>query len=142
MARRGESCHHDILERVGKVAYRLALPPKMSEVHNVFHISMLRKYANNPEHEINFNDIEVNNNATFNKGPVRILDHGVTNLRNKEISLVKVQWKHHDKARHLVNWKHKCGRSFHFCLVLLSSDFGDEILKCMVEDEAPVIFVR
>ena len=86
------------MERVGKVAYRLALPPKMSRVHNIFHISMLRKCAHNPEHEIDFNDIEVNDNATFNEGPVRILDHGVKKLRNKEIPLVKVQWKHHDEG--------------------------------------------
>ena len=88
----------EILERVGKVASRLALPPKMLEVHNVFHISMLRKCAHNPEHEIDFHDIEVNDNATFNEGPVPILDHGVKKLRNKAIPLVKVQWKHHDEG--------------------------------------------
>ena len=61
----------EILERIGKVSYRLALPPKMSGVHNVFHISMWRKCAHNPEHEIDFNDIEVNDNATFNVGPIK-----------------------------------------------------------------------
>ena len=55
----------EILERIRKVAYRLALPSKMSGVHNVFHISMLRKCAHNPEHEIDFNDIEVNDNVTI-----------------------------------------------------------------------------
>ena len=70
----------------------------MFGVHNVFHISMLRKCAHNPEHEIDFNDIDVNNNFTFKEGPVRILDHRVKKLRNKEISLVKVQWKHHDEG--------------------------------------------
>ena len=52
---------------------------------------MLRKCSHNPEHEIDFNDIEVNDNATFNEGPIRILDHGVKKLKNKEIPLVKVQ---------------------------------------------------
>ena len=70
----------------------------MLGVHNVFHISMLRKCAHNSEHEIDFNDIEVNDNVTFNEGPVRVLDHGVKKLRNKEIPLVKVQWKQHDKG--------------------------------------------
>ena len=59
---------------------------------------MLRKCAHNSEQEIDINDIEMNDNATFNEGQVRILDHGVKKLRNKEISLVKVQWKHHDKG--------------------------------------------
>ena len=88
----------EILERVGKVAYRLALPPKMSGVHNVFHISMLRKCAHNPEHEIDFTDVEINDNVSYNERPVRILDHGVKKLRTKEIPLVKIQWKHHDEG--------------------------------------------
>ena len=70
----------EILERVGKVAYRVALPPKMSGVHNVFHISMLRKCAHDPTHEIDFEDIEVNDNVTYNEGPVRILDQRVKML--------------------------------------------------------------
>ena len=71
----------------------------MSGVHNVFHISMLRKCAHNPEHEIDFNDIEVSDNTTFNEAPVRILDHGVKKLRNKKSPLVKVQWTHHDEGK-------------------------------------------
>ena len=62
----------------------------MLGVHNVFHISMLRNCAHNPDHEINFEDIEINDNVMFNEGPVRILDHGVKKLRNKEIPLVKI----------------------------------------------------
>ncbi|KAL5577107.1 hypothetical protein UlMin_018806 [Ulmus minor] len=41
---------YEILERVGKVAYRLALPPDLSKVHNVFHVSMLKKYISDPTH--------------------------------------------------------------------------------------------
>ena len=82
---------------MGKVAYRLALPPKMSGVHNVFHISMLSKCAHNPEYEIDFTDIEVNDNISYNERPVRILDHKVKKLRTKEIPVVKIQWKHHDE---------------------------------------------
>ena len=64
----------EILECVGKVAYRLALPPMMSGVHNVFHIIMLRRIVHDPSQVINFKDIEVNDNVTLNKGPVKILD--------------------------------------------------------------------
>ena len=69
----------------------------MSGVHDVFHICMLRRCAHNPAHEIDFSDIEVNNNVTYNEGPVRVLDREVKKLRNKEIPLVKIQWKHHNK---------------------------------------------
>ena len=80
----------EIFECVGQVAYRLALPPKMSGVHDVFHVSMLRGCAHNLTHEIDFSDIEVNNNVTYNEGPVRVLDREVKKLRNKEIPLVKI----------------------------------------------------
>ena len=62
----------------------------MSEVHNVFHISMLRNSNHDTNHGIDFEDIEINDNVKFNEGPVRILDHGVKKLRNKEIPLVKI----------------------------------------------------
>ena len=42
----------EILERIGVVAYRLALPPRMSGVHEVFHVSMLRKYTPDPTHVV------------------------------------------------------------------------------------------
>ena len=42
----------EILERIGTVAYRLALPPSMSGVHEVFHVSMLRKYTPDPFHVV------------------------------------------------------------------------------------------
>ena len=71
----------------------------MSGVHNVFYINMLRNCAYNPDHEINFEDIEINDNVTFNKGPMQILDPRMKKLRNKEILLVKVQWKHYDEGK-------------------------------------------
>ena len=42
----------EVLERVGIVAYRLALPPSLSGVHEVFHVSMLRKYILDPTHVV------------------------------------------------------------------------------------------
>ena len=87
------------MERVGKVAYSLALPPKMSRVHNVFHISMLRRIVHDPSREINFKDIEVNDIMSYNERPVKILEQGVKKLRTKEIVLVKVQWKHHNERK-------------------------------------------
>ena len=59
-----------ILERVGIVVYRLALPPSMSGVHEVFHVSMLRKYTPDPAHMVDWGKIEVDTDGTFEEGPV------------------------------------------------------------------------
>ena len=64
----------EILERVGTVAYRLALPPSMSGVHEVFHVSMLQKYTPDPAHVVDWGQIEVNTDGTFEEGLVCILD--------------------------------------------------------------------
>ena len=64
----------EILERIGTVAYRLALPPNMSGVHEVFHVSMLRKYTLDPAHVIDWGHIEVDTDGTFEEGPMCILD--------------------------------------------------------------------
>ena len=63
-----------ILERIGTVAYRLWLPPSMSGVHEVFHVSMLRKYTPDPAHVVDWGQIEVDTDGTFEEGPVCILD--------------------------------------------------------------------
>ena len=63
-----------ILERVGTVAYRLALPPSMLGVHEVFHVSMLRKYTPDPSHVVDWRQIEVDTDGTFEEEPVCIVD--------------------------------------------------------------------
>ncbi|XP_024195748.1 uncharacterized protein LOC112198885 [Rosa chinensis] len=88
----------EILERVGDLAYRLALPVSMSGVHNVFHVSMLRKYIRDETHVIDHRAIEVNPDVTFVVEPVRILDRSTERLRRKEVDLAKILWSHHDEG--------------------------------------------
>ena len=64
----------EILERVGMVTYRLTLPPSLSSVHEVFHVSMLRKYTPNPAHVMDWGEITVDTDETFEEGLVRIMD--------------------------------------------------------------------
>ena len=64
----------EILERVGTVAYQFALPPRMSGVHEVFHVSMLPKYTLDPAHVMDWRKIEVDTNGTFEEAPVCIMD--------------------------------------------------------------------
>ena len=85
----------EILERIGEAAYRLALPPQLSGVHDVFHVSMLRKYEPDPSHVLDWTDLEVDEDASYEERPVRVLDRRDQVLRGKTIPLVKVLWKHH-----------------------------------------------
>ena len=80
----------EILERVGTVAYQLALPPNMSGVHEVFHVSMLQKYTLDPTHVVNWGQIEVDTYGTFKEGPVCILDSCDQVLQRKTVRLVRV----------------------------------------------------
>ncbi|XP_070677828.1 uncharacterized protein [Malus domestica] len=84
-----------ITERVGEVAYRLELPPELSKVHNVFHISMLRHYISDRSHVIPPQPLEINPDFTYDEEPVTILDWKDKVLRNKTVSLVKVLWRNH-----------------------------------------------
>ncbi|GAB2284509.1 hypothetical protein Dimus_039673 [Dionaea muscipula] len=83
----------EILDRVGVVSYRLALPPSLAGVHNVFHVSMLRKYVHSPDHIIDFEPLHVRDDLTFEEQPVEILDRKDKVLRNKTVPLVKVLWR-------------------------------------------------
>ena len=84
-----------IVERIGPVAYRLDLPKELSRVHNVFHISMLRKYISDPSHVLEALDIELRDDLSYEERPVQILGREEIELRNKTISLVKVLWRNH-----------------------------------------------
>ena len=82
----------EILERIGTVAYRLALPPSMTGVHEVFHVSMLRKYTLDPAHVVDWEQIEVDTDGTFEEGPVCIVDSRDQVFRSKTVRLVRVLW--------------------------------------------------
>ena len=84
----------EILERVGTIAYWLALPPSMSGVHEVFHVSMLRRYTLDPTHAMDSGEIEVDTDGTFEEGPVCIMDSRDQVLQRKTVRLVKVLWNH------------------------------------------------
>ena len=64
----------EILERIGTIVYWLALQPSMSGVHEVFHVSMLRKYTPDPAHVVDWGQIEVDKDETLEEGPVCIVD--------------------------------------------------------------------
>nr|CAD1821716.1 unnamed protein product [Ananas comosus var. bracteatus] len=86
---------YEILVRIGAVAYRLALPPKLADVHNVFHVSNLRKYVHDPEHTMLYEPPELQEDLSYEEFSVRIIAREVRKLRNRKIPYVKIRWSNH-----------------------------------------------
>ena len=95
----------EVLERVGTIAYRLVLPPSLSGVHKVFHVSMLRKYTLDPTHVVDWGEITIETDGTFEEGLVCILDSRNQVLRRKTMRLLKVLWQHQGMEE--ATWEHE-----------------------------------
>ncbi|XP_074297180.1 uncharacterized protein LOC141627873 [Silene latifolia] len=87
---------YEILDRIGEVAYRLALPPSLDRVHKVFHVSQLCKYVSDPSHVLEVENIELDEALTYAEVPKEILDHKVSKTRKGETVFLKVLWFHHN----------------------------------------------
>ena len=88
---------YEILERVGPLAYRLALPPELAQIHNVFHVSMLRRYRSDPSHVLRDEPVEISDDLSYVEEPQEILEYQERELRNRKIPMVKVLWKNHSR---------------------------------------------
>ena len=96
---------YEIIERIGTLAYRLDLPPELSQIHNVFHICMLKKYVPHHSHVIRPKPVELQTDLTYAAEPVQILSREVKKLHSKRIPLVKVQWQNHHRKE--ATWERK-----------------------------------
>ena len=81
----------EILERIGVVAYRLALPPSLDKVHNVFHVSMLRKYISDPDQIVELQPLQFEKDLSYAEHPIKILDVQERQLRNRTQTFLKIQ---------------------------------------------------
>ena len=61
---------YEILERVGSIAYQLTLPPALSRLHNVFQVSMLRRYVPDPSHILSYEPLQVKENLSYEEVPI------------------------------------------------------------------------
>jgi hypothetical protein len=84
-----------ILEKRGEVAYQLELPPQLPDVHDVLHVSQLKKCLHVPEEQIPMEDLEAQEDLSYQEYPVKILETSERVTRNKRVKMCKVQWSHH-----------------------------------------------
>ncbi|WVZ53206.1 hypothetical protein U9M48_004179 [Paspalum notatum var. saurae] len=84
-----------IIDRKGEVAYQLELPDRLSGVHNVFHISQLKKCLRVPEEQLQEDELNVQDDLTYTEYPVQILETAERTTRNRVIKMCKVKWSHH-----------------------------------------------
>jgi hypothetical protein len=84
------------VERVGPVAYRIVLPLELANIHNVFHVSVLRKYIPDPSHIIKYEPLRLQEDMAYEEIPVKLQDRMVQELCSKSIPLVKVLWRNHE----------------------------------------------
>ena len=118
---------YEILKRVGHMAYQLALPPELAQLHDVFHVSMLRRYRSDESHILPMQEIQVQEDLSYDEEPKEILAREVKQLRNKQVPLVKVLWQHH--GREEATWEPETTmRAQYHQLFESVMNFEDEIL--------------
>ncbi|KAI3814169.1 hypothetical protein L1987_18916 [Smallanthus sonchifolius] len=81
-----------ILERIGKVAYKLELPPSLGNVHPTFHVSNLKKYLADENLHIPLDDVHIDETMHFVEKPIEIMDREIKQLKRSRIPIVKVRW--------------------------------------------------
>ncbi|WVZ63839.1 hypothetical protein U9M48_013437 [Paspalum notatum var. saurae] len=86
-----------ITEQCGPVAYRLELPPYLATVHDVFHVSQLKKCLRVPEEAVDTSQIQIEPDLTYEECPIKILDQKQRTMRRRAINFYKVQWSNHSE---------------------------------------------
>ena len=84
-----------ILAKFGSVAYRVELPPSLSDVHDVFHVSQLKKCLRVPTEATELEELDLQPDLSYQEHPIRILEETERKTRNCNIKFIKVQWSNH-----------------------------------------------
>ena len=117
---------YEVIEKVGPMAYRLVLPPKLEKIHIVFHVSMLRRYRLDSSHVVSSEAIELRPDLTYEEELVEILAREVKKMRNQQIPLVKVLWRNHKTEE--VTWESEEVMQQQYPQLFNEGNFEDKIL--------------
>jgi hypothetical protein len=116
-----------ILAKRGEVAYQLELPPDLSRVHDVFHVSQLRRCFSDPIRGVDHETLDLQDNLTYREYPVRILHQAERTTRRQNIKFLKVQWSHHSEKE--ATWEREDRLRLEYpTLFPLNPESRDEIL--------------
>ncbi|GJT66670.1 putative nucleotidyltransferase, ribonuclease H [Tanacetum coccineum] len=123
----------EILERIGEVSYRLALPPQLSHVHDVFHVSLLRGYHYHPLHVASYPFDQIQPDMSLSEEPESILDRQERVMRNKVIPFVKILWKNHPEREATWETEESMRASYpHFFVRSRGSDFDIPVVFSLI----------
>ena len=113
---------------MGSIAYCLELPLNLSRIHDVFHVSLLKKYHLDPTHVLQPEDLEIDESLTYKEQPVQLLDREVKELRRKKIPLVKVLWRNYGVEKATWEMEKEIQKNYPDLFARLAENFENEIL--------------
>jgi hypothetical protein len=96
---------YPIIERCGRVSYKLQLPSEMRMIFLVFHVSQLKKCLQMPEEEVKVRDIKIKKTLTYVEELVYVLDHKDRVTRNQVVKLYKIMWSNHSERDAMWEWE-------------------------------------
>ena len=120
---------YEILSCVGDAAYRLALPSELSGIHNVFHVSMLKRCVSDPSHVLRHKPLKIQEDDTYIETLVRVIDTKEKELRNRTIHWVKVIWENDGPEEATWELSDQVQKKYHHILPEVSCDLEDQTLQ-------------